>query len=277
MLLYISKKLFYGLLVMAGVVTVVFFLFNVLPGDPARMMLGQRADVAGVDAINKELGRDQPLLKQFLLYLNDLSPVSYHEMKNSLSRIFLDEERYGSHVTVVPFSTHSIVLKQPYLRRSYQSKQKVSEIIAEALPGTALLAFVALLFAAVVGITMGIWSALKHETISDYANMIIAILGMSVPSFFAGIIIAWLFGFVWSDYTGLQMTGSLYEIDPFDGAQLKLKNLVLPALTLGIRPLAIIVQLTRSSMLRRIEYGLYPHGKGKRIKWSSGDHSSCIA
>jgi len=64
-----------------------------------------------------------------------------------------------------------------------------------------------------------------------------------------GIVVAYLFGFVWSDYTGLHMTGSLYETDPFAGRTINLNNLILPAITLGIRPLAIIVQLTRSAML----------------------------
>ncbi len=249
MLLYIIRKLLYGLLVMAGIISVVFFLFNVLPGDPARMMLGQRADVSGIDAINKELGRDQPLMKQFFLYINDLSPVSLHNAQDSSSHSFLDKNKYGSVLTLIHAGKHVLLLKQPYLRRSYQSKQKVSEILADALPGTALLAFVALIFAAIVGITLGVWSALKHGTWSDYTSMLLAVLGMSVPSFFAGIIIAWLFGFVWSKYTHLDMTGSLYIIDPFEGPKLQLKNLILPAITLGIRPLAVIVQLTRSSML----------------------------
>ena len=61
---------------MLGVILVVFFLFNVLPGDPARMMLGQRADIASVEAINRDLGRDKPLTLQLVNYLNDLSPVS---------------------------------------------------------------------------------------------------------------------------------------------------------------------------------------------------------
>jgi peptide/nickel transport system permease protein len=68
-----------------------------------------------------------------------------------------------------------------------------------------------------------------------------------------GIILAYLFGFVLHNLTGLQMTGSLYEIDPFNGKQLQLKNLILPAITLGIRPLAIITQLTRSAMLDTLD------------------------
>ena len=184
MFLYIVKKVFYGLLVMAGIITVVFFLFNVLPGDPARMMLGQRADVSGIEAINKELGRNQPLSKQFALYINDLSPLSWHSIQDSSSQSFLDSSKYGNAAIIFQAGTHALVVKQPYLRRSYQSKQKVSEILADALPGTALLAFVALVFAAIAGISMGVWSALRHGTWSDYFNMILAVLGMSVPSFF---------------------------------------------------------------------------------------------
>ncbi len=79
---FLSKKLLYGLLVIAGVVTVVFFLFNILPGDPARMMLGQRADVSSIENINRELGRDKSLGVQFALYVNDLSPLSFHSQSD---------------------------------------------------------------------------------------------------------------------------------------------------------------------------------------------------
>jgi peptide/nickel transport system permease protein len=83
----------------------------------------------------------------------------------------------------------------------------------------------------------------------DSSAIFASVLGISAPSFFMGILIAWLFGFVWSETTGLHMTGSLFDTDPFTGRSLQLKNLILPALTLGIRPLAIITQLTRSAML----------------------------
>ena len=81
---YIRKRILYGLLVMLGVVVLVFFLFNILPGDPARMMLGQRADEESVKIINRDLGRDKPMYLQFFNYLNDLSPISFHNnSKNS--------------------------------------------------------------------------------------------------------------------------------------------------------------------------------------------------
>ncbi|HCT71749.1 MAG TPA: ABC transporter permease, partial [Bacteroidales bacterium] len=66
---FILKRLYYGLFVLLGVITLVFLLFNVLPGDPARMMLGQRADMASVEAINRELGLDRPLMVQYLGFL----------------------------------------------------------------------------------------------------------------------------------------------------------------------------------------------------------------
>ncbi len=265
MLKMILNKTGYGLLVIIGVVTVVFFLFNVLPGDPARMMLGQRADISSVEAINKELGRNLPLRTQFARYVNDLSPISIHNVRDQESAYFPNQDKYGRSLTLIPMGKYALKLKQPYLRRSYQSQQKVSELLADALPGTALLAFVSLAFAAVVGIALGVWSALRYQTFTDQFNMLISVLGMSVPSFFAGILIAWLFGFVWSDYTGLNMTGSFYTIDPFAGEIITWKNLILPAFTLGIRPLAVIVQLTRGSMLEVLSMDYVRTAKAKGL------------
>jgi len=259
------SKLSYGLLVIAGVVCVVFFLFNILPGDPARMMLGQRADVSSVDAINRELGRDLPIFTQFRYYVNDLSPLSFYNVKDSTSRNFFNQEKYGNATILLNIGQDAIVFKKPYLRRSYQTQQRVTEILMDALPGTVLLAFVSLAFASIIGIILGVWSALKYRTFSDQLNMLISVLGMSVPSFFAGILIAWIFGFLWSTFTGLNMTGSLYEIDPFKGEVLTLKNLILPAFTLGIRPLSVIVQLTRSSMLEVLSLDYVRTAKAKGL------------
>jgi len=239
---FLLRKFSYGILVLLGVVLLVFFLFNVLPGDPARLTLGQRADVTSLENVRKELHLDKPLPVQFLLYLNDLSPLSIHtqeEAKGTLHYLTL------AHLS----GSRILVLKTPYLRRSYQGKKDVWEILTEALPGTLVLATAAMLFATVVGIGLGILSAVKQHTWMDTGAVFASVMGISAPSFFMGIVVAYLFGFVWSDYTGLHMTGSLYEIDPFAGRTINLRNLVLPAITLGIRPLAIIVQLTRSAML----------------------------
>jgi len=248
---YVYRKLLYGLLVLLGVVTVIFFLFNVLPGDPARMILGQRADITSVEAINRDLGRDKPLGLQYLNFLNDISPVSYHSTVDTNDYWYLDSYKYGSTTKLVGLGNGKvIVLKQPYLRRSYQSKRKVSEILAEAFPATMLLASVSMLLATILGIGLGMLCAVYKDSWFDRLALLLAAMGMSLPSFFAAILFAWLFAFVLADYTGLSMFGSLYSVDDFGhGEYLDLKNIILPAITLGIRPLAIIIELTRSSLL----------------------------
>jgi peptide/nickel transport system permease protein len=140
-------------------------------------------------------------------------------------------------------------IKVPYLRRSYQSRREVWDILSEALPGTILLAFAAILIATIIGIPLGVLAAVKKDTWLDSTSVFVSVLGISAPSFFMGIVIAYVFGFVLSSYTGLNMTGSLFDTDPFEGRTLQIQNLILPATTLGIRPMAIITQLTRSAML----------------------------
>lgn len=239
MLQYLTKKILYGLLVLAGVVVIVFFLFQGF-GDPARLVLGQTGDSATIQNIRKELALDQPKWKQFLYYLNDVSPLSIHA-KEEIERKELKGIFIGGDT--------KFAIKVPYLRRSYQTKKEVAAVLAEALPGTLVLALAAMLFATVIGITLGVIAAVKKDTWMDTGSVFASVLGISAPSFFMGIVLAYLFGFVLSHYTGLEMTGSLYDIDPFKGRSLQLKNLILPAITLGIRPLAIITQLTRTAML----------------------------
>lgn len=239
MLQFITRKILYGLLVLFGVVVLVFFLFQGF-GDPARLVLGQTGDKATMENIRKELALDQPKWKQFLLYLNDVSPVSVYS-KEDIQTKQLKGLFFGSDT--------KLALKMPYLRRSYQSKRNVSEVLADALPGTLVLALTAMLIATVLGIFLGIIAAVKQNTWMDTSAVLGSVLGISAPSFFMGILLAYFFGFVLSDYTGLHMTGSLFDYDAFGGKQLQVKNLILPAITLGIRPLAIITQLTRSAML----------------------------
>lgn len=242
MFFYALRKFGYGCAVMAGVVVVVFVLFNILPGDPARMTMGQRADVQSLEAVRKEFGLDQSKPMQFLLFIDDLSPLGYHGNNQA------EKEKYH-YVKLIAFSSHVIALKFPYLRRSYQTKREVAAILSETVPNTFVLAVTAMIFATLTGVLLGILSAVYKNTWIDHAANAFAILGISAPSFFAGIIIAWFFGFVLGPYTGLNMSGSLYSYDPFRGEVITLKNLVLPVITLGLRPLAIIVQLTRTAML----------------------------
>ncbi len=238
--LFILKKTLYGLLVLVGVVVLVFVLFQGL-GDPSRLVMGQTGDAATRENIRRELYLDQPKWKQFLHYLNDVSPLSVYtaaEIKTKeIKGLFFGRSLKAG-------------IKMPYLRTSYQTKQLVSTMLLQALPGTLLLAFAAMAIAIFIGIPLGILAALRQNTWVDTSAIFGSILGISAPSFFMGIIIAYVFGFLLHNYTGLSITGSWFELDAVTGARrATLQNLVLPALTLGIRPLAIITQLMRGSML----------------------------
>ncbi len=240
MLQHISKKIAYSILVLAGVVVFVFILFQGL-GDPSKLTMGQTGDAKTRENIRKELYLDLPKWKQFLLYLNDVSPVAIHSKeaieKKQLNGFFIGNDT-------------KIGIKLPYLRRSYQSKREVGSILMQALPGTVMLTMTAMAIAVMIGIPLGILAALKKHTWIDSGAIFSSIIGISTPSFFMGIIIAYLFGFVFTDYTGLQISGNWVDIDDVTGERLfQFKNLILPAITLGIRPLAIITQLTRSTML----------------------------
>jgi peptide/nickel transport system permease protein len=245
MLRFITKKILYGLLVLMGVVVLVFFLFQGF-GDPSRIVMGQSGDSTTQANIRKELylideqGKTIPKFRQFLYYLNDISPLCVHSKadieKKKLKGFFVGgEKKFG--------------LKLPYLRKSYQSKREVGSILMQALPGTLLLAVAAMCIAVAIGIPLGVLAAVKRNTWLDTSAIFSSIVGISAPSFFMGIIIAYLFGFVLSDWTGLHISGNWFAIDEEGNRRLSLQNLVLPAITLGIRPLAIITQLTRSAML----------------------------
>ena len=234
------KKLAYGVLVLFGVVVVVFLVFQAF-GDPARMVLGQSGDKQTMDNIRKELHLDQPKWKQFVLYVNDISPLSIYTKeeikKKNLRGFFVGGDK-------------KVGIKIPYLGRSYQTKKQVTDVLMEALPGTIMLACAAMFLAIIAGIFLGIIAAVKQNTWMDTSSVFASVIGISAPSFFMAIVIAYLFGLVLHDYTGLSLTGSWFNIDSVTGQKyLTLQNLILPALTLGIRPLSIITQLTRSSML----------------------------
>ncbi|MCB9169279.1 MAG: ABC transporter permease [Flavobacteriales bacterium] len=314
MLRYFIRRIWNGVLVLFGVITLVFVIFGLKPGDPARMLADQRSSPEALAAIRKDLGLDLSPGERYLLYLNDVSPVAWMQDRDPAAPAFLDTARY----TIAGrwrLGDHLLVLKAPYLRYSYQSRRGVSTILAEAFPSTVLLATVAMCFAVIIGIGMGTIAAVKKGTTTDDALLVISALGMAGPSFFMAVLIAWLGGYVWYDHvhipwlllgsfvvwvlvrigngrgrvlfgpiwtwglpiglfgswmvaelsgwnwasvgitlpgTGLPMTGGPVDVDPFRGEVLSLRNLVLPAFTLGIRPLAVIVQLTRSSLLTEL-------------------------
>jgi len=263
---FIARKLLQGLLVLVGVTILVFFLFQGF-GDPSRLIMGQSGDASTQAAIRKELYIDQPTWKQFIFYLNDVSPLSIHTseeiQKKNLKGVFIGSDT-------------KVGLKFPYLRTSYQTKKPVTSVLMQALPGTLILAIAAMFIAILIGIPLGVLSAVKHNTWLDTTAVFSSIIGISAPSFFIGIIIAYIFGFVLSDWTGLHITGNWYELDINTGEKrLTLQNLILPAITLGIRPLAIITQLTRSAMLDVLDQDYirtaYAKGLSKnRVVWKHG-------
>ena len=249
--------------VLWGVATLVFFLFNILPGDPAQMMLGQRADKESVDAIREELGMNQSLGKQYVDYLNDLVPISFYDISKGEQKL----ERVAPYARIATVGSTAVVLKAPYLRMSYQSKRKVSNILGEAFPNTLLLAAVSISFAFILGLLIGILTAILNTNFLNKLTLFITTIGMSLPSFFAAILMAWIFGFILEDVTGLNMTGSLYTVDEYGrGEYLTLSNLILPALTLGMRPLAVVVELTRTSLLEAMSMDYVRTAKAKGLR-----------
>ena len=330
---YLIRRSLYGLSVLVGVVSLVFLIFNLKPGDASQMLLGQRATPEMIRMVEKDLGLDLPIAKRYVLYLNDLSFLSIHEKRDSEAHSYYDETKYGG-LELMNFGTTSIVLKKPYLRRSYRTRRDVSDILSDALPGTFILAVSAISLALILGMGMGVWSALNPGSLFDGSALTIAVLGMSAPSFYMAIVISWLGGLLlyefiplpkalvlggvvafvfwlysrrsrgWKDAlswiakgsaigfllfivlswlmpsessaqgfftgfwklpgTGLEPSGSLYEVDVFEGPYPAWRNLILPMLTLGIRPLAIIIQLSRNAMLEEFgkEYIRTAYAKG---------------
>ncbi len=196
---YIIRKLLYSVLVLVGVITVTFSLMYVIPGDPARLMLGQRADIASIDAVRKQLGLDDPLYVQYGRFM--------------------------------------VKAVQGDLGRSYSSNRDVLTTIIETFPATAVLAVSALILSSIIGILIGVISSVRPYTFADNFSMLVALFGISFPPFALGLIMALVFGawLKWFPISGYINNGMIY--------------LVLPMLTLALRPLAIIARLTRSSML----------------------------
>jgi len=263
-----AYNIIYSLSILWGVASLVFLLISVLPGDPSQMMMGQREQEDLRLIIEKKYGFNHSLSNQYLFYINDLSPISFHS-KDKAHFTNIDNHSYSSFLKF-EFNNFNILIKTPYLRYSLvQNEKLVSSIIFETLPNTFILAISSLSFALLLGISFGLISAVNQYKFIDHFLSTISVFGMSLPSFFAAIIVAWLFGYILNDYTGLSMTGSLYEVDDYGrGEFINLSNLILPSLTLGIRPLAVIMQLTRNSLLDILNEDYIRTAKAKGLPYS---------
>lgn len=213
------------------------------------MMLGQNEDSEQLVLVKQKYGFDKSIGTQYLYYLNDLSPLSFHS-KQPDNYTFLRPRKYNE-APLFSIGNTTVVLKTPYLRESFTKQgKKVSQVLSETLPNTFVLAITAIIIAMILGVSLGVISALYKDSWIDKSIMILSTLGMSIPSFFSAILFAWFFGYILHEYTNLEMTGSLYELDDFGEAMhIRWKNLILPAIVLGIRPLAVVIQLMRNSLL----------------------------
>ena len=196
---FILKRLLQGLGVLLGTLTLVFFIFSFVP-DPARELAGQAERESVVQAFRHKHGLDQPIHSRYISFISNAV--------------------------------------QGDLGSSYITDRPVMESIKDALPATLILASVAMFFATLFGIAIGLVLALFPNSKMGDLVLSICALGMSAPSFVVAILVAWLFGYVLHSYTQLPMTGGMIIVDPFEGPRLAWAHLILPAFTLGIRPLA---------------------------------------
>ena len=242
MIRFALQKIALAVLTLWGVATLVFLLFTLVPGDPAQMMLGKRDDPEALAAVRAKYGLDQSLSVQYVQYLGRISPVNFNEQ--------------------------GALFKAPDFGESFQRQgQKVSVLIGQTFPNTALLALVAIGFAVVVGGALGAIVAYREGSKLDQTLTAFSALGMSLPSFFTAVLFAWIFAYLLGPWTGLNLTGSLYAVDDYTGERhLQLKNLILPVLTLGIRPIGVMLQLTRNSVLQVAQQDFVRTARAKGLK-----------
>ncbi len=226
---YILRRLLLLIPTLFGVVSLVFAMIALAPGDPAQAMLGERASPAAVERLRHDLGLDRPLGQQYLAYLRRV--------------VVLD------------------------LGNSIKTGQPVIEEVGARFPATIELSIYAMIFAAGLGILLGVASATRKNTWVDYTAMVTALTGVSMPIFWLGLMLVLVFSVLlnllptsgridlrlyFTPITGLYVIDSLIMLVRQGNASYLLstiRHLILPSITLGTIPMAIIARITRSSML----------------------------
>lgn len=216
MLSYIARKILYTIPVLWGVVTVVFIVINIVPGDPVAIMTGQRGDEATLNKIRADMGLDLPIGEQYVRFLAQLCKGD--------------------------------------LGTSYRNNEPVAQAIASRFWATGKLALGALLIGTLIGVAAGVISAVKKYSMFDYTAMFIAIAGVSAPVFWVGLLLLLLFA-----YTLGWVPGVGYGDGSF-------KYLILPMITLGVRPAALTARLSRSCMLEVMNQDYIRTAKAKGLK-----------
>ena len=201
---FVVKRLGFALITLFGVLTVVFFIVRVLPGDPALIILGDQANQASIASLRARLGLDQPMIVQYVQFLGG--------------------------VVVGDWGT-SLVSGRPVIQE-----------VMNVLPATLELTAVSLVLGAVVGIPLGVWSALRRNKFTDYVIRITSLLGLSLPAFVSGILllIAFAIELNWFPVISSGRGTTLGD---------RLSDLALPAINLGLIMAAYITRVARSAML----------------------------
>ncbi|WLR42689.1 ABC transporter permease [Bacillus carboniphilus] len=251
MLTYTVRRIFLLIPVLLGMTLIVFAIIRAIPGDPAQTILGQRATKEAIEALTIQLGLDQPWHIQYVEYLKNLLTGD--------------------------------------LGTSLRTKAPISEEIWPFLAATFELSFIAMLIAVFVGVNAGIISAWFSRSWFDYVAMLLALIGVSMPIFWLGLMEQWLFSIElgWFPTTGredvrdpVNAITNLYLIDTllngrFDQFGVVLKHLVLPSIALATIPLAIIARMTRATMLELMnsDYIRTARAKGLKMFWVVYKHS----
>jgi peptide/nickel transport system permease protein len=251
MLSYTIRRLYSLIPVLLGMSLIVFFIVRAIPGNPAQVMLGQQATKEAVEALTHELGLDRPWYIQYFVYLKNLLTG---DLGNSIR-------------TQVP----------------------ISQEIWPYLAATIELSLFAMIIAVIIGVNAGIISAWYQNSWFDYVAMVIALIGVSMPIFWLGLMEQWVFGVL---FKILPTTGRESIVDPvepvtylylvdtliqgrFDQLSEVIKHLVLPGVALATIPMAIIARMTRSSMLEvmRSDFIRTARAKGLSMFWVVYKHS----
>ena len=204
MLAYVARRLFFALPTLLAVMTLVFVLVRIVPGDPAQTILGDQASQEAIMALRERLGLNRPLWEQYVDFLQNAVTGDW-----------------GA----------SMVTGQPVLGE-----------IANVLPYTIDLTVASLILGAIVGIPLGVWSALHRNRLIDYVTRIGSLLGLSFPAFVSAILLLLIFS-IYLNWFPVISAGD--RSDPLE----RLENLALPAINLGLIMAAYITRVTRSSML----------------------------
>ena len=259
---FILKRLFLGLVSLVLAAIIVSSVIFLVPVDPARMTFGQRLDPEALEQKTRDYGLNRSLPGQLSLYFRDLSPINFWPKS-------LEKPKGYKFTSLFEIGQREVIIKAPFLRESFQSGRPVSDLLRETWPQTMILALAAMLIATILGVTLGVISAVKANTFLDKSLMAFGVLGYSVPSYVSALFFSLVFGFFLHHLTGLNLQGSLLELDDRGVAQWQWSNLILPALALGVRPVAVIMQMTRSTMIGILKkpYVLTARSKGLKERW----------